>query len=57
MRDRSGALPTEHSPGAHNPKRCNLCATLRHPGQAAEGRALTTHLKTNPLPRQAVASA
>ena len=55
MRDRSGALPTEHSPGTHNPKRCALCASLRHPGQAAQGRALTAHLKTNPLPRQAVA--
>ena len=54
MRDRSGASPTAHSPGAHNPKRCNLCTSLRHPGQAAQGRALTAHLKTNPLPRQAV---
>lgn len=41
----------------HNPKRCNCCAFLRHPAQTAEGRALTAHLKTNPLPRQAVASA
>lgn len=41
----------------HDPKRCNLCATLRHPGQAAAGRQLTAHLAANPLPRQAVASA
>ncbi len=41
----------------HNPRACNLCTSLRHPGQAAEGRALTKHLKANPLPRQAVASA
>lgn len=46
-----------HSPGARTARDCGLCATLRHPGQAAQGRALTAHLKANPLPRQAVASA
>ncbi|ELP67650.1 hypothetical protein STRTUCAR8_08590 [Streptomyces turgidiscabies Car8] len=56
MRDRSGALPTEHSPGAHDPKDCRLCATLRHPAQAKNRRALTAHLKTNPLPRQAASA-
>ena len=40
----------------HDPRTCNLCATLRHPSQAKNRRALTAHLKTNPLPRQAVAS-
>lgn len=54
MRDRSGASPTEPSPAAHNPKTCALCATLRHPAQAKQGRALTKHLAANPLPRQAV---
>jgi hypothetical protein len=54
MRDRSGALPTEHSPGAHDPRDCNLCASLRHPAQAKAGRALTKHLAANPLPKQAV---
>lgn len=54
MRDRSGALPTEHSPGAHNPRDCNLCAVLRHPAQAKQGRALTAHLTEHPFPRQAV---
>lgn len=40
----------------HNPKTCNLCASLRHPAQAKDGRALTKHLAANPLPRQAVAA-
>jgi hypothetical protein len=44
----------QHTPGAHNPKRCDLCASLRHPAQAKNGRALTAHLKAHPLPRQAV---
>ena len=47
--------PTEHTPDQHSPRDCKLCAVLRHPAQAAQGRALTKHLKTNPLPRQAAA--
>jgi hypothetical protein len=54
MADRSSQPPEQHSPGAHNPKRCPLCASLRHPGQAKAGRALTKHLQAHPLPRQAV---
>lgn len=62
MADRKGQpagqpTPHEHSLGVPTLRDCPLCATLRHPGQAAAGRALTKHLKTNPLPRQAVASA
>lgn len=49
--------PTPQPSCKHNPKRCNLCTSLRHPGQAAEGRKLTAHLAEHPLPRQAVASA
>lgn len=40
----------------HAARDCRLCATLRHPAQAKNGRALTVHLKTNPLPRQTAAS-
>lgn len=40
----------------HDPRACNLCATLRHPGQAIQGRALTRHLAAHPFPRQAVTS-
>lgn len=42
MPDRSGALPTEHSPAA---------------ARAAEHRALAATHATRPLPRQAVANA
>jgi hypothetical protein len=38
----------------HNPKACRLCATLRHPAQAAQGRALTRHLAQHPFPKQTV---
>jgi len=38
----------------HTARNCHLCATLRHPAQAAQGRALTRHLAQNPLPRQQV---
>ncbi|MFE0727926.1 hypothetical protein ACFW2X_06680 [Streptomyces antibioticus] len=37
----------------HDPRTCNLCSSLRHPAHAAAGRALTRHLATHPLPRQA----
>ncbi|MFE9764639.1 hypothetical protein ACFYPC_08930 [Streptomyces sp. NPDC005808] len=36
----------------HNPKTCQLCASLRHPGVARDGRALTKHLAANPFPKQ-----
>lgn len=54
MADRSQPQPHQHSPGARTARDCRLCATLRHPGQAAQGRALTKHLAEHPLPRQAV---
>lgn len=41
----------QHS-SPHDPKSCALCSTLRHPGTAVQGRALTAHLRTNPLPQQ-----
>lgn len=41
---------------AHNSRDCHLCASLRHPGQAAQGRALAKHLAANPFPRQEVTS-
>lgn len=40
-------------PSPHNPRTCQLCAGLRHPAQAAKGRALREHLAKHPLPRQA----
>lgn len=40
----------------HDPRNCTLCGTLRHPAQAAQGRALTKHLAAHPFPRQAVAA-
>lgn len=36
----------------HNPRRCRLCASLRHPATAHEGRALTAHLAEHPFPKQ-----
>lgn len=54
MADRIDPQPHQHSPDAPTLADCRKCAFLRHPGQAAQGRALTKHLKTNPLPRQAV---
>lgn len=38
----------------HDPRACNLCASLRHPAQAANGRALRKHLAERPFPQQAV---
>ena len=46
----------QHSPGAPTARDCNLCATLRHPAQAKQGRALTKHLAVHPFPKQAVAA-
>ncbi|MFF7452125.1 MULTISPECIES: hypothetical protein [unclassified Streptomyces] len=43
-------------PSPHNPRTCNCCAFLRHPAQAAQGRALRKHLAEHPLPRQAVSA-
>ncbi|MBN0043102.1 hypothetical protein JS756_03025 [Streptomyces actuosus] len=36
----------------HNPRDCRLCASLRHPGTAREGRALARHLAEHPFPKQ-----
>ena len=46
-----------HSPDAATARDCRLCATLRHPAQAKNRRALQAHLKATPLPRQAVTNA
>ncbi|MFF3310504.1 hypothetical protein [Streptomyces sp. NPDC002952] len=40
----------------HDRKNCALCATLRHPGQAKQGRALTKHLAAHPFPKQATSA-
>jgi hypothetical protein len=40
----------------HTARACHLCATLRHPAQAKQGRALRAHLVANPLPRQQVSA-
>ncbi|WP_432041439.1 hypothetical protein [Streptomyces cadmiisoli] len=45
---------TASTPSPHNPRTCNLCATLRHPAQAQAGIALTRHLAAHPFPRQLV---
>jgi len=46
-------VTTKPTPGTHNPKTCQLCASLRHPAQARNGRALTKHLNAHPFPQQA----
>ncbi|MCX4575636.1 hypothetical protein OHB41_21070 [Streptomyces sp. NBC_01571] len=38
----------------HHPTTCRLCGVLRHPAQAAAGRALTKHLAAHPFPRPTV---
>ena len=43
-------------PTPHTARNCHLCGTLRHPAQAAAGRALTKHLAAHPFPRPAVAA-
>ncbi|MEU3507649.1 hypothetical protein ABZ733_06935 [Streptomyces longwoodensis] len=40
----------QHTP--HTARGCQLCSTLRHPAQAAKGRALQRHLAENPFPTQ-----
>lgn len=47
-------MPERNGPPTptHDPRACNLCSTLRHPGTAAQGRALAAHLAKNPMPRQ-----
>lgn len=40
-------------PQKHDPRTCNNCATLRHPAQAAQGRALAKRLAQHPFPQQA----
>ena len=36
----------------HNPRTCQLCASLRHPATAAQARQLSKHLDAQPLPQQ-----
>jgi len=43
---------TDHGSPKHDPRNCVLCGTLRHPAVAAQGRALTKHLKAHPFPKQ-----
>ncbi|WP_393075195.1 hypothetical protein [Streptomyces sp. LN704] len=47
--------PQQPTPAQHAARDCNLCGILRHPAQAAAGRALTRHLAVRPFPRQVVA--
>lgn len=47
MTDRSGQPAAKH-----DPRTCQPYASLRHPAQAANGRALTQHLAEHPFPRQ-----
>jgi hypothetical protein len=48
--------PHQH-PTPHRARNCKLCGALRHPAQAAAGRALTAHLAEHPLPRQQAVNA
>ncbi|MFE3031547.1 hypothetical protein ACFXKY_07850 [Streptomyces canus] len=48
--------PHQHSPGARTARDCHLCALLRHPAQAQQGRTLAKYLAVFPLPRQAVSA-
>lgn len=45
--------PSDQCTGKHDPGGCNLCGVLRHPAQAAQGRALAAHLREHPMPKQA----
>lgn len=51
--DRIDQAPQRPTP-PHNPKTCPPCSFLRHPAQAAQGRALRKHLAEHPFPRQQV---
>ncbi len=42
----------QQQPTPHTARDCNLCGVLRHPAQAAQGRALTAHLAAHPFPQQ-----
>lgn len=44
---------TDPQPPTHDPRACQQCASLRHPAQAKNGRALQKHLAAHPFPRQA----
>lgn len=44
--------PQQQPPTPHAARACNLCSSLRHPAQAAQGRVLTAHLAENPFPQQ-----
>jgi len=50
--DRIDPQPHQHSPDAATARDCRLCAVLRHPAQAAQGRALQRYLAVFPLPKQ-----
>lgn len=56
MQEPTGPHQHQHSPGARTARDCHLCATLRHPAQAKQGRALTAHLAAHPFPKQAAAA-
>ncbi|MER5715746.1 hypothetical protein [Streptomyces sp. NPDC002132] len=43
---------TDTQPPKHDPRTCQLCASLRHPAQARAGRALAQHLAAHPFPQQ-----
>ncbi|MGW4670104.1 hypothetical protein [Streptomyces sp. NPDC004324] len=53
--DRIHQQPPQPTPAKHAPRDCNLCGILRHPAQAANGRALTKRLNARPFPQQATA--
>lgn len=48
--------PTQPQHPKHDPRTCQLCASLRHPGMAKQGRALQDHLAAHPFPKQAVSA-
>ncbi|NUS78488.1 MAG: hypothetical protein HOV70_20130 [Streptomyces sp.] len=50
MANRTDHHPEQPSP--HTPRDCKLCASLRRPAMAKQGRALTRHLAAHPLPVQ-----
>ncbi|MGW0566105.1 hypothetical protein [Streptomyces tauricus] len=44
--------PNPRPTPVHTARTCALCATLRHPAQAKQGRALACHLEQRPFPVQ-----
>ncbi|MFD8805594.1 hypothetical protein [Streptomyces sp. NPDC059597] len=49
MANRTDQPGSEHAPGTHNPRDCNLCRFLNHPAIAAQGRTLARYLIDHPL--------